>query len=158
MRIYRRFVEIVHLLGGGGFFYAASQADLENPEERPYIDKYLRGRPGISAEDRVRLFKLAWAVTGSAFAQRVTQYVTFYSGDPVRLNAASTLATTRSRSARSSTGPWASAPTSISQSRRPTQEHPCRVDRPRRGTSPMPIRLPASRSPGGPTYRLLHTG
>jgi aromatic ring hydroxylase len=38
IRIYRRFVEIVHLLGGGGFFYAASQADLENPEERPYID------------------------------------------------------------------------------------------------------------------------
>ena len=87
MRIYRRFVEIVHLLGGGGFFYAASQADLENPEERPYIDKYLRGRPGISAEERVRLFKLAWDVTGSAFAQRVTQYVTFYSGDPVRLTA-----------------------------------------------------------------------
>jgi anthranilate 3-monooxygenase (FAD) / 4-hydroxyphenylacetate 3-monooxygenase len=87
MRIYRRFVEIVHLLGGGGFFYAALQADLENPEERPYIDKYLRGRPGISAEERVRLFKLAWDVTGSAFAQRVTQYVTFYSGDPVRLTA-----------------------------------------------------------------------
>lgn len=87
MRIYRRFIEIVHILGGGGFFYAASQADLENPEERPYIDKYLRGRPGVSAEERIRLFKLAWDVTGSAFAQRVTQYVTFYSGDPVRLTA-----------------------------------------------------------------------
>src|SRR6266851_1238741 len=87
MRIYRRFVEIVHLLGGGGFFYAASQAALGTPERRPNTDRYLPGRPGISAEERVRLFKLAWDVTGSAFAQRVTQYVTFYSGDPVRLTA-----------------------------------------------------------------------
>jgi anthranilate 3-monooxygenase (FAD) / 4-hydroxyphenylacetate 3-monooxygenase len=88
MRIYRRFVEIVHMLGGGGFFYAPTQADFDNPEERVYIDKYTRGRPGVSAEERVRLFKLAWDVTGSAFAQRMTQYVTFYSGDPVRLTAA----------------------------------------------------------------------
>jgi anthranilate 3-monooxygenase (FAD)/4-hydroxyphenylacetate 3-monooxygenase len=88
MQIYRRFVEIVHIIGGGGFFYAPSQADFDNPEERVYIDKYTRGRPGVSAEERVRLFKLAWDVTGSAFAQRVTQYVSFYSGDPIRLTAA----------------------------------------------------------------------
>jgi 4-hydroxyphenylacetate 3-monooxygenase oxygenase component len=88
MRIYRRFVEIVHILGGGGFFYAPSQADFDNPEERVFIDKYARGRPGVSAEERVRLFKLAWDVTGSAFAQRMAQYVSFYSGDPVRLTAA----------------------------------------------------------------------
>jgi len=88
MRIYRRLVEIVHMLGGGGFFYAPSQADFENPAERASLDMYLRGRPGVSAEERVRLFKLAWDVTGSAFAQRMTQYVTFYSGDPVRLAAA----------------------------------------------------------------------
>ena len=87
MQIYRRFVEIVHIIGGGGFFYAPSQADFDNPEERVYIDKYTRGRPGVSAEERVRLFKLAWDVTGSAFAQRMTQYVSFYSGDPIRLTA-----------------------------------------------------------------------
>jgi aromatic ring hydroxylase len=85
MRIYRRFVEIVHLLGGYSFFYTTLQADLENPTERSYIDKYLRGRPGIATEEHIRLFKLAWDVTGSAFAQRVTQYVTCYSGDPIRL-------------------------------------------------------------------------
>lgn len=82
--IYQRMVEIVQTLAGGGFFYAPTQADLENPEIRPYIDKYVRGRPGISAEERIALFKLAWDVTGSAFAQRVNQYVRFYSGDPVR--------------------------------------------------------------------------
>jgi anthranilate 3-monooxygenase (FAD)/4-hydroxyphenylacetate 3-monooxygenase len=88
MRIYRRFVEIVQLLGAGGFFYAPTQADFENPEERQYIDRFVRGRRGISAEERVGLFKLAWDVTGSGFAQRMAQYVTFYSGDPVRLTAA----------------------------------------------------------------------
>jgi anthranilate 3-monooxygenase (FAD)/4-hydroxyphenylacetate 3-monooxygenase len=88
MRIYRRFVEIVQLLGAGGFFYAPTRADFNNPEERAFIDRYVRGKPGVSAEERVRLFKLAWDVTGSGFAQRMQQYVTFYSGDPVRLTAA----------------------------------------------------------------------
>jgi 4-hydroxyphenylacetate 3-monooxygenase oxygenase component len=88
MQIYRRFVEIVHIIGAGGFFYAPTKADFDNPDERLYIDKYTRGRPGINAEERVALFKLAWDVTGSAFAQRMTQYVSYYSGDPIRLTAA----------------------------------------------------------------------
>ena len=43
--------------------------------------------PGVSAEERIALFKLAWDVTGEAFAQRMAQYVRFYSGDPIRLTA-----------------------------------------------------------------------
>ncbi len=88
MRIYRRFVEIVQLLAAGGFFQAPAEADMLSEVERPYIDKYFRGRPGVSAEERIRIFKLAWDVTGTAFAQRVQQYVTYYSGDPIRLTAA----------------------------------------------------------------------
>jgi aromatic ring hydroxylase len=88
MRIYRRFVEIVQLLAAGGFFYAPTEADFLNPEARPLIDKYARGRPGVSAEERVRLFKLAWDATSSSFGQRMQQYVTYYSGDPIRLTAA----------------------------------------------------------------------
>ena len=61
---------------------------MNNPEIRPMIDKYLRGKPGVSAEEKVRLFKLAWDVTGEAFAQRMQQYVHFFSGDPIRLTAA----------------------------------------------------------------------
>ena len=86
-KIYSRFVEIVQTLAAGGFFYAPSEADLANPEVRPYIDKYVRGRAGISAEERIALFKLAWDVTGESFAQRMAQYVRFYSGDPIRLTA-----------------------------------------------------------------------
>ena len=86
-KIYSRFVEIVQTLAAGGFFYAPSEADLANPEIRPYIDKYVRGRAGVSAEERIALFKLAWDVTGETFAQRMQQYVRFYSGDPIRLTA-----------------------------------------------------------------------
>src|SRR5919109_444740 len=45
-KIYSRFVEIVQTIAAGGFFYAPAQADLANAEVRPYIDKYVRGRPG----------------------------------------------------------------------------------------------------------------
>lgn len=82
--IHGLFVDIVQTLAGGGFFYAPSDADFKNPELRPDIDKFVRGRPGVNAEDRVRLFKLAWDLTGDAFGQRVRHYVRFYSGDPVR--------------------------------------------------------------------------
>src|SRR5262245_33499462 len=86
-KIYSRFVEIVQTLAAGGFFYAPTEADLANPELRPLIDKYVRGRAGIDAEERIALFKLAWDVTGESFAQRMAQYVRFYSGDPIRLTA-----------------------------------------------------------------------
>jgi anthranilate 3-monooxygenase (FAD) / 4-hydroxyphenylacetate 3-monooxygenase len=86
-KIYSRFVEIVQTLAAGGFFYAPAEADLESAEIRPLIDRYVRGRAGVSAEERIGLFKLAWDVTGDAFAQRMAQYVRFYSGDPIRLTA-----------------------------------------------------------------------
>lgn len=82
--VYPRLVEIVQLLAGGGFFYAPTREDLDNEALRPYIDKYVRGRPGISAEERIALFKLAWDVTGDSFGARMAQYVRFYSGDPLR--------------------------------------------------------------------------
>lgn len=92
MKIYRRMVEIIQILAGGGFFSVPTEADMANPEIRPMIDKYLRGKPGISADEKVRLFKLAWDVTGEAFAQRMQQYVHYFSGDPIRLTAATYLA------------------------------------------------------------------
>ena len=85
--IYHRFVDIVQQLGAGGFFYAPAEADLANPEIRAHIDRYVRGRAGISAEERIALFKLAWDVTGDSFGQRMAQYVRYYSGDPIRLTA-----------------------------------------------------------------------
>ena len=83
-KIYARLVEIVQALAGGGFFYAPTEADLANDELRPALDKYVKGRPGVSAEERIALFKLAWDVIGDSFGSRMQQYVKFYSGDPIR--------------------------------------------------------------------------
>lgn len=62
-------------------------ADFDNPELRSDIDKYYGGRSGVSAEERVRVFKLAWDLCGEAFGQRLLQYERYYTGDPVRKRA-----------------------------------------------------------------------
>src|SRR5437773_7980808 len=86
-KIYSRFVEIVQTLAAGGFFYAPSEADLANPEVRPMIGKFVRGRAGIYAEVRIAPFKAACVSTGQSFGQRVSACVRYYSGDPIRLTA-----------------------------------------------------------------------
>jgi hypothetical protein len=48
----------------------------------------MRGRTGYSAEERLKLFKLAWDIVGDAFGMRAQQYVHFHGGDPIRLTAA----------------------------------------------------------------------
>jgi anthranilate 3-monooxygenase (FAD)/4-hydroxyphenylacetate 3-monooxygenase len=90
--VHRRMVEIIQTLAGGGFFQSATEADLANPELRPFIDKYMKGRPGYSAEERIQIFKLAWDLTGETFGQRIQQYVHFHSGDPYRNMAAAYVA------------------------------------------------------------------
>jgi anthranilate 3-monooxygenase (FAD)/4-hydroxyphenylacetate 3-monooxygenase len=82
--IYARYVEIVRTLAAGGFFYAPTEADFENPELREDISKYAQGRPGVSARERVSVFKLAWDLVGDGFGSRVAQYTRYYGGDPVR--------------------------------------------------------------------------
>jgi anthranilate 3-monooxygenase (FAD)/4-hydroxyphenylacetate 3-monooxygenase len=89
---HRRMIEVIQILAAGGFFYAPSSGDFANEQLRPLIERYVRGRPGIGAEERVRLFKLAWDVAGDGFGQRLMQYVNYYTGDPVRLSASLYLA------------------------------------------------------------------
>ena len=89
-------IEVIQILAAGGFFYAPSSGDFANEQLRTLIERYVRGRPGIGAEERVRLFKLAWDVAGDGFGQRLMQYVNYYSGDPVRLSASLYLAADKS--------------------------------------------------------------
>ena len=88
---FRRMIEIIQILVAGGFFSVPTEADLNSEEVRPYLDRYLQARGGISAEERIRLVKLAWDATGEGFAQRLLQYITFHAGDPIRLSATSYL-------------------------------------------------------------------
>ncbi len=88
IQMYERMIEIIRILAGGGFFQAPTGADMDNPEIRPLIDAFMRGREGYSAEERLSIFKLAWDVAGDAFGMRAQQYVHFHGGDPIRLMAA----------------------------------------------------------------------
>ena len=64
-----------------GLIYLNSSArDFQNPELRPYIDKYIRGSGGYDAEQRVKLLKLLWDAVGTEFGSRHELYEINYSG------------------------------------------------------------------------------
>ena len=84
-RMYERMVHVTQVFGAGGLLINPMEADLRS-EIGPDIDLYYRGA-GVDAERRIRIFKLAWDVTGTQFAQRMVQYERYYAGDPVRVGA-----------------------------------------------------------------------
>ena len=54
-------------------------------EIRAELDQYLQAH-GMNAENRVKLFRLAWDLTMSSFGTRQTQYERYFFGDPIRLS------------------------------------------------------------------------
>jgi len=72
--------EIIRLIGSHNHFTAPTAALFADPTLRPLLDKYLGGANGVSAEDRARIFRLAWDFSGSALASRNEQYERFYLG------------------------------------------------------------------------------
>jgi 4-hydroxyphenylacetate 3-monooxygenase oxygenase component len=82
---YERMVQVTQVLAAGGLLNSPTEADLRS-EIGPDIARYYRGS-GVEAEERIRLFKLAWDATGTQFGQRMLQYERYYAGDPVRLAA-----------------------------------------------------------------------
>jgi 4-hydroxyphenylacetate 3-monooxygenase len=80
--IYPRAVGILKELSGAGVLQLPSSIrELENPETRPDMDKYVRSSSSGTVE-RVKLFRLVWDVIGSEFAGRHLQYEMFYAGAP----------------------------------------------------------------------------
>jgi 4-hydroxyphenylacetate 3-monooxygenase len=73
--------QVIHTLrelaGGGMIMLPSSVADFANPDIAAYIRKTQQS-PAVHAEERVKLFKLAWDAVGSEFASRHTQYEMFY--------------------------------------------------------------------------------
>jgi aromatic ring hydroxylase len=78
-------VEILQLLGAGGYMMTPSERDLEGPR-RADIERYFQGAQAPAAE-RIQLFRLAWDIVGSAFGSRQLLYERYFSGDPIRLTA-----------------------------------------------------------------------
>ena len=80
-----RAIELIQLVGGGGFMATPSKADLEGPL-RPDIDKYFQAR-NAGAERRIRAFRVAWDFVGSALGGRGELYERFYLQDSFRMTA-----------------------------------------------------------------------
>ena len=69
------------LTGGGVIQVPSSAADLLDEEAGADFRQYVRS-PDAPAEERIKLFKLAWDIIGSEFGGRHQQYEVFYSGGP----------------------------------------------------------------------------
>ena len=85
-KFYERIVQVTQTLAAGGLLISPTEADLRSPIG-PDIARYYKGA-GVEAEERIRLFKLAWDATGTQFGQRMLHYERYYAGDPVRVSAA----------------------------------------------------------------------
>lgn len=82
--VYPRAIEIMQTIGAGGLTMMPTRADMDNPELKEYAEKYYVGKTGVSSEDRIKVFKLAWDLCGEAFGQRLLQYERYWTGDPFR--------------------------------------------------------------------------
>ncbi len=81
MTAYPRMVEILQLLGSSSFMIIPSDEDFRSPLA-PDIEQYL-ATDTAAARDRVKLFRLAWDIAGSAFGSRQVLYERFFASDPL---------------------------------------------------------------------------
>ena len=79
----QRFPQILRKFGASGLMALPTQADIEGAAHDD-IELYLQSAI-LDGGDRVRLFRLAWDMSMSAFAGRQTLYEYFFFGDPVRM-------------------------------------------------------------------------
>lgn len=85
-QVYPRMVELLQLLAASGLIMTPTQAQRHGPMADA-IDKYLQAR-NAGADERIRLFRLAWDMTISGFGGRQNLYEMYFFGDPVRNQAA----------------------------------------------------------------------
>ncbi len=79
---YPKIKEIIENSLASALIYLPSSAlDLLNPDIRPYIDQYVRGSNGYSAEERIKLMKLLWDAIGTEFGGRHELYERNYFGN-----------------------------------------------------------------------------
>jgi 4-hydroxyphenylacetate 3-monooxygenase len=82
IRMYPRMAEILHLLGSSSLMAIPTEADLNGPLA-PEIKRYLE-TDTASAEERIKIFRLAWDTCCSAFGSRQVLYERFFQGDRFR--------------------------------------------------------------------------
>ena len=78
-----RMVQLLREIAGSGLIMQPSENDLANPELRPYLDRYMRGK-GVGVEYKSRLYRLAHDLAVSSFGMRQEVYEYWHGGDPNR--------------------------------------------------------------------------
>jgi aromatic ring hydroxylase len=92
--------ENLRLIGSHNVFATPTAAQMADKDLRPLIDRYLPGAKGLPAEERIRIFRLAWDFAGGALAGRNEQYERFYLASSPRNLARHLAFTDRSRADR----------------------------------------------------------
>ncbi|MGM0846040.1 MAG: 4-hydroxyphenylacetate 3-monooxygenase, oxygenase component [Bacillota bacterium] len=82
-KIYPRFAEILQLIGASGMVTLPTENAFHSPIKED-LHQYLKGT-NQTAEEKTRIFRLAWDLTMSPFGTRQTQYERYFFGDPVRI-------------------------------------------------------------------------
>lgn len=82
-KLYGRCMEVLQQIGASGLVAIPTENDFSSPL-RSDLDIYLQGA-AENAENRVKIFRLAWDTSMSAFGTRQALYERFFFGDPVRL-------------------------------------------------------------------------
>ncbi|MBI3325465.1 MAG: 4-hydroxyphenylacetate 3-hydroxylase [Nitrospinae bacterium] len=78
-----RMVQLLREIAGAGLIMQPSEQDLANPEFRPYLEKYMRGKE-VDVAYKARLFRLAHDLAVSSFGMRQELYEYWHAGDPNR--------------------------------------------------------------------------
>lgn len=64
---YHQAVSLVQDIAGGLVVTGPAEEDLQNPQTRPYIERFLGGKKGVETTDRLKAFNLVRDLTASAF-------------------------------------------------------------------------------------------
>jgi 4-hydroxyphenylacetate 3-monooxygenase oxygenase component len=81
--VHTKAVDVLRMVGSSSLIMTPTEADFANEDIAETLNRYLRGRGGLEAKDRVRLFKLAWDLIGEEFGSRSMLYEWFFAGDPI---------------------------------------------------------------------------
>ncbi len=77
---------VLKQIGASGLMAIPPEEILQSPA-RPDVDRYYQAKTA-DAEERIRMFKMAWDLAGSSFGGRQDLYERFFFGDPVRMASA----------------------------------------------------------------------
>ena len=81
-KTYPRLVQIIKLIGASGLISIPTEKDFSSLVGDD-LRHYLQSSIG-DGEEKVRLFRLAWDISMSAFGTRQELYERYFFGDPVR--------------------------------------------------------------------------